>query len=94
MVPLYRSEANLEELFRELGKLSSAIQIAMEVVFVIDGSPDRCGSVLANAAPGFPFGCKVVDLSRNFGAFAAIAAGLRHGSGDYFAARSRPAGAA
>jgi|SRR5271157_1247694 len=84
VVPLYRSEANLEDLFRELTKLASGIQIPMEVVFVIDGSPDRCGEVLAKSAGDFSFACKVVDLSRNFGAFAAIAAGLRHGTGDYF----------
>src|SRR5271157_4309653 len=84
VVPLYRSEANLEDLFRELTKLASGIQIPMEVVFVIDGSPDRCGEVLAKSAGEFSFACKVVDLSRNFGAFAAIAAGLRHGTGDYF----------
>jgi len=84
VVPLYRNEANLTDLFRELEKLSRAIAIPLEAVFVVDGSPDRCGDLLAQAAPDLPFASKVVDLSRNFGSFSAIAAGLRHGSGEYF----------
>jgi glycosyltransferase involved in cell wall biosynthesis len=85
VVPLYRSEANLDDLLPELVRLSAEIQIPIEVMFVIDGSPDRCGAILAEAAPGLPFACRVIDLSRNFGSFAAIAAGLQHGEGDYFA---------
>jgi glycosyltransferase involved in cell wall biosynthesis len=85
VVPLYKSEANLAELFRELAQLAGALEIPMEVIFVVDGSPDRCAAVLAECAPRFPFACRVIELSRNFGAFAAIAAGLHHGQGEMFA---------
>jgi glycosyltransferase involved in cell wall biosynthesis len=85
VVPLYKSEPNLERLFHELGKLSNRVPIAFEVVFVIDGSPDDCARILVDAAPKLPFASRVIHLSRNFGAFAAISAGLKHGDGDYFA---------
>lgn len=85
IVPLYRSEENLGRLFQELSILALKVPVGFEVVFVIDGSPDKCDQVLARAAPTFGWTCRVVHLSRNFGSFAAIAAGLRHGKGDYFA---------
>ncbi len=85
IIPLYRSEENLDRLFRELLLLAPKVPTKFEVVFVIDGSPDGCDAVLAKAAPAFSWSCRVVHLSRNFGAFAAIAAGLRYGDGEYFA---------
>lgn len=84
VVPLYKSEPNLPRLFRELSLLAPRVPVAFEVVFVIDGSPDRCAEILAEAAPTLPFQNKVVHLSRNFGAFSAITAGLQQGSGRYF----------
>lgn len=84
IIPLYRSEENLARLFRELRAFAAKVPISFEVVFVIDGSPDRCDSILAQTSPTLPFLIQVVHLSRNFGAFAAIMAGLRHGRGDYF----------
>jgi glycosyltransferase involved in cell wall biosynthesis len=85
VVPLYKSEANLPSLFRELSALAPKLPAPLEVVFVIDGSPDRCEAILADKAPSLPFRCQVISLSRNFGAFAAIKAGLQHGTGNYFA---------
>jgi glycosyltransferase involved in cell wall biosynthesis len=85
IVPLYRSEPNLPRLFRELANLATQVPMDFEVVFVIDGSPDRCAQVLSESAPTLPFASQVIHLSRNFGAFAAISAGLSHGQGDYFA---------
>lgn len=85
IVPLFRSEANLGALFPQLEKLSAELATPLEVVFVVDGSPDRCAAIVTDALASFPFASQVVDLSRNFGAFAAIAAGLRQGTGQYFA---------
>src|SRR5947209_1577359 len=85
IIPLYRSEPNLERLFTELASLPAKLPIPLEVVFVNDGSPDSCEAVLARSAPELPFVSRVVQLSRNFGSFAAITAGLRYGAGDYFA---------
>jgi glycosyltransferase involved in cell wall biosynthesis len=57
----------------------------MEAVFVIDGSPDRCYEILRSALPGKPFASKLVLLSKNFGSFPAIRAGLQAGTGGRFA---------
>ena len=86
IVPLYRSEPNLERLFAEVVKLQDRLPEPLELVLVNDGSPDNCAAVIRHRLPHLPLQARVVHLSRNFGSFAAIAAGLREGTGDRFAA--------
>ncbi len=86
VIPLYKSEPNLPRLMVELPKLQERLRPEeLEVVFVVDGSPDRCREVLDRALPGFPMQTQLLSLSRNFGSFNAIAAGLKAGRGDLFA---------
>jgi polyisoprenyl-phosphate glycosyltransferase len=82
IIPLYKSEPNLERLLAELLKLGPD---PLEVVFVVDGSPDRCHEILSARLPALPLRSQLVDLSRNFGSFAAIAAGLAMAKGDHYA---------
>ena len=85
VIPVYRNEANLPRLFAELETLAGELPGGLEVVFVVDGSPDRCLAILRDRLPAWPVPSQLVELSRNFGAFSAIAAGLAHGTGDSFA---------
>jgi glycosyltransferase involved in cell wall biosynthesis len=57
----------------------------LEAVFVVDGSPDKSLEALTQALPGASFGAQLLVLSRNFGSFAAIAAGLAHARGPLYA---------
>ncbi len=86
VVPLYKSEENLPRLLDAVVSLrDQLLPESFEVVFVIDGSPDRCQDILEQRLPALPVRAQLVTLSRNFGSFAAIAAGLQCGAGDYFA---------
>jgi glycosyltransferase involved in cell wall biosynthesis len=89
IVPLYKSEPNLPLLFSELARIADLAPVDVELVFVDDGSPDRCGAIveakLAEGELGRETRAQLLRLSRNFGSFAAITAGLQHASGDYFA---------
>jgi glycosyltransferase involved in cell wall biosynthesis len=84
IIPVYKNEANLDRLLPALLDLSAKSPEPMEVIFVIDGSPDRCEQILRQRLPGLALRSRLLVLSRNFGAFAAIAAGLHAGTGDYF----------
>lgn len=84
IVPLYRSEPNLNSLFDALTKLSFKIN-QFEVVFVVDGSPDACYEIVKNKLRSLPFECTLVNLSRNFGSFAAIKAGMSSAKGERYA---------
>lgn len=85
VIPIYKNEENLPRLFGELEIFAGRLADALEVVFVVDGSPDGCLSMLRERLPSWRIRTQLVELSRNFGSFSAMAAGLRHGSGDSFA---------
>jgi glycosyltransferase involved in cell wall biosynthesis len=85
VVPIYRNEENLPRLFRELEAFAPRLSGNLEIVFVVDGSPDASLGILQERLPSWPLASQLVELSRNFGSFAAIAAGLRHARGEYAA---------
>jgi polyisoprenyl-phosphate glycosyltransferase len=84
VIPVYRNSDTLVRLCQQLGDLQVA-KGDFEVVFVVDGSPDDSLEVLRSTTPTLPYETKVIELSRNFGAFAAIRTGLEHARGDYVA---------
>jgi glycosyltransferase involved in cell wall biosynthesis len=85
VVPVYRNEGNIPELLAALASLNTQLAGDFEAVLVVDGSPDRSYALLREALPGQPFRAKLVLLSRNFGSFSAIRAGLAEASGEYLA---------
>jgi len=84
VIPVYKNEANLDRLLAELVRLHITLP-DLEVVFAIDGSPDRCAELLAARLPATGLRSQLLLLSRNFGSFPAICAGLEYGLGDRFA---------
>jgi len=85
VIPVYRNETSLPRLLQEVEALAAKLPGGLEVVFVVDGSPDDSLRILRERLPAWSVKSRLVELSRNFGAFAAIAAGLQEGTGDYFA---------
>jgi len=85
VVPVYRNERAIPDLVAALVRLDHELAGALEVVLVVDGSPDRSLGELVAALPATGIKAKVLELARNFGAFAAIRAGLIEASGPYFA---------
>ena len=85
VIPVYRNEASLPELLGALEGLHQAFSGQLEVVFVVDGSPDRCHELLRERLPATGLTATLVLLTRNFGAFSAVRMGLAEGRGDSFA---------
>jgi glycosyltransferase involved in cell wall biosynthesis len=85
VIPVYNNAPNLPRLFNELEQLAARLTTPLEVVFVVDGSPDDSLDILKRHLPAWPIQSQLVELSRNFGSFSAIAAGLGAGTGDHFA---------
>jgi len=85
VIPVYRNEENLDRLLAELCKLNLRLPDELEVVFVVDGSPDGSLRILRERLPGLPLRSQLVSLSRNFGSFSAVLAGMGVGTGDQFA---------
>ena len=89
VIPVYRNEGSLPDLIAALSEVAIKAKrdyaCPLEVVFVVDGSPDNCHALLAQHLPKAPFASQLLLHSRNFGSFAAIRTGLRAAKGDYFA---------
>jgi glycosyltransferase involved in cell wall biosynthesis len=85
VIPVYRNQDTLSPLLASVAQLHEQLGRALDVVFVVDGSPDASYDVLRGELPKQPFAAQLVSLSRNFGSFAAIRAGLAVAPGPYFA---------
>ncbi|WP_298437553.1 glycosyltransferase family 2 protein [Ottowia sp.] len=85
VIPVYRNEASLPDLLAALQDMERTLATQLEIVFVVDGSPDRCYDILRDRLPASGLTATLVLLTRNFGAFAAVRAGLEHARGDLFA---------
>jgi polyisoprenyl-phosphate glycosyltransferase len=86
VVPVYGNEATLPALLERLEALAVRLDGPMEVVFVVDGSPDGSLLALRRLLPIVCFTSQLVAHSRNFGSFAAIRTGFAAADGDYIAA--------
>ena len=81
VVPLFNEAAGLPRLHQRIvevvGRIKARRALAVELVYVDDGSRDRTHEVALSLPPG-PLDIQVVALSRNFGKEAALLAGLDH----------------
>jgi len=84
IIPVYKNEANIDDLLAALRGLGANIP-NLEVVFVVDGSPDRSWDFLHRSLSDQPYASQLILLSRNFGAFAAIRTGLENARGKIMA---------
>ena len=84
VIPVYRNADTISELLKVLAEMNLQLDQRLEVVFVIDGSPDNSYEMLADKLPNQPFKSLLVSHSKNFGSFQAIRTGLMHASGEYF----------
>lgn len=85
VVPVYKNAETISPLLRALSELNQSLAGEMEVVFVVDGSPDDSYLRLKRGLDNPPFSAQLLLLSRNFGSFAAIRAGLQYARGDRYA---------
>jgi glycosyltransferase involved in cell wall biosynthesis len=85
VVPVYGNEGSLGLVLERLEKVASRIDGRLEVVFVVDGSPDGSLLVLRRLLPEFCLPSQLVAHSRNFGSFAAIRTGMAAARGEFVA---------
>lgn len=80
IVPVYNERDNILPLLAELAPVLQHIA-GSEVIIVDDGSTDGTGQVLHDALARYPF-LRVIELARNYGQTAAIAAGMDAAKGE------------
>jgi polyisoprenyl-phosphate glycosyltransferase len=85
VIPVYKNEENIPRLLTELERFAAGFSDPLEIVFVVDGSPDASLRLLETQLPSWAVPSQLVELSRNFGSFPAIVAGLSVARGEYMA---------
>ena len=85
VIPVYRNEAFLPEVLQVVAEMAGKVAGSLEVIFVVDGSPDRSEQWLLDHLPGVGVAAQLIVLSRNFGSFTAVRTGLAAARGQYIA---------
>ncbi|HET6618616.1 MAG TPA: glycosyltransferase family 2 protein [Dongiaceae bacterium] len=85
IIPVYRNAETVPRLLKALESINGSLNGELEVIFVVDGSPDDSGKLLLEAAPNCSFPSKVAFHSRNFGSFTAIRTGMELADGEHMA---------
>lgn len=81
VIPAYNEQDVIETFHARLGTVLDALPLAVEVVYVNDGSRDDTLAVLRRLRAADPR-VAVLDLSRNFGKEVALTAGIDYARGD------------
>lgn len=85
VVPVYRNADNIGPLLERLAELHQRVPGGIELICVVDGSPDDSHARLHALLPQQRYRSQLLLLSRNFGSFAAIREGLAHARTEYSA---------
>ena len=82
IIPVYNEQENIQLLYKAVVSALRPLKNVWEIVFVDDGSKDDSLKELEIVAAQDPGHVRVVQLRRNFGQTAAIAAGFDFATGD------------
>jgi dolichol-phosphate mannosyltransferase len=83
IIPIYNETGNIEYLVSELNKNFNAVTgFDVELILVDDGSKDDSFDKLSRQTFG-NYSVQLIKLSRNYGALAAVRAGVLKSKGDY-----------
>ncbi|MFC1665298.1 glycosyltransferase family 2 protein [Pseudomonadota bacterium] len=85
IIPVFKNEGSLPALLKAISGLAENKQSEFEVIFIVDGSPDKSLVTIIANIEQLPYMARVVSLSRNFGAFSALRTGLELAQGDHCA---------
>ncbi len=81
VIPMYNEEEVIEETYRRLKLVMSSVGESYELLFVNDGSRDRCAEMIREYA-FWDSSVRLLEFSRNFGHQVAVTAGMDHAAGD------------
>jgi glycosyltransferase involved in cell wall biosynthesis len=82
VIPIYKNEPNIIPLLETLREFKKEIA-DLEVVFVVDASPDNSWALLRSLLSEEPYSSRLILLSRNFGANPAVMTALNYARGEY-----------
>jgi glycosyltransferase involved in cell wall biosynthesis len=85
VIPVYGNRDTVGPLVDAVAGIRDRTEGGLEVIFVVDGSPDDSRDRLLAALEAGELRARVVEHSRNFGSFAAIRTGMSLARGEFIA---------
>jgi glycosyltransferase involved in cell wall biosynthesis len=85
VIPVYRNRDSIAELLSAIKEIAARVEGELEAIFVVDGSPDDSRDLLLEGLREGEVPARVVEHSRNFGAFQAIRTGMELARGQRIA---------
>jgi polyisoprenyl-phosphate glycosyltransferase len=85
VIPVYSNRESIPALIDAVRGIREASEGGLEVLFVVDGSPDDSLQLLREQLAGSDLEARIVEHSRNFGSFAAIRTGMSLARGEFIA---------
>jgi polyisoprenyl-phosphate glycosyltransferase len=85
VVPVYANQNTIDALVAAAERIEDRTEGGLEAIFVVDGSPDDSLERLREAVRESRLQARIVEHSRNFGAFAAIRTGMSLARGEFIA---------
>lgn len=82
IIPVFRGEATLPQLYSELSTFFNSLQKNFELVLVFDNGNSKTLEVILRLQSENPGRVKVVTLTRNYGQHNAIICGFKYAQGD------------
>jgi polyisoprenyl-phosphate glycosyltransferase len=76
IIPVYGNSGTIAPLIEAIEGIGRDVDGELEVIFVVDGSPDDSRAQLLAQLPSSTLSARVAEHSRNFGSFAAIRTGM------------------
>ena len=82
IIPVFNEIDGILDLLKSIEDYYNNRKFEFEIIFVNDGSTDKTLDAITSYNV-FPYNCKLVSFSRNYGAHAAVRAGYTLSSGEY-----------
>jgi len=85
IIPIYKNEGSIEDIFKRLNEIKILLKDDIEVIFVNDCSPDKSFEKIYMSLEKVDYKVKILTHSKNLGSFAAMRTGLIEAKGKFFA---------
>lgn len=76
IIPVYKNESSIKDLCKSLATIKLKYRKSLEIIFVVDGSPDNSLSEIMKYRKKCLAKTRVLELSKNEGSLTAIKAGI------------------
>jgi len=88
IIPVYKNSASIKHLCESLATIKASIRQNMEIIFVIDGSPDDSLDKILKYRHICQTTTRIIELSKNEGSLIALKAGIDSARGKYIVTKA------